>query len=173
LVISAIFIEYSRLQAFTQDYMAMKASLFPKLMTGLGSRYLSRILPEIKGAEIRRNVGRGNSRQYRHGIRFLDESVRLMQSHYTSMVSRVWIKGVGEPFDGLPVYTSSIQAIYTYFQAFLTQRQSFGMVIADSRTKGLNVPVSHSIFTQKFRSVGDSYDRIYELPTFAHSDNHA
>jgi hypothetical protein len=48
-----------------------------------------------------------------------------------------------------------------------------GIIIADSRVKRLNTQVAHSIFTQKFKSSGDLYDRIVELPTFAHSDNHA
>jgi hypothetical protein len=46
-------------------------------------------------------------------------------------------------------------------------------VIADSRLKQLKSAVAHSIFTQKFKSSGDLYDRLIELPTFAHSDNHA
>ncbi len=171
LVLGALIIDYRRLEPLTQDYLDLKQRLFPAQCQG-ASR-LGRILPEIKGAEIRKHVGRGTNRQYRHAVKFLDDSLDLLDKHAASLVARVWIKGVGGNFDGMPVYSSSIQAIYTYFQRYLTDENDYGMVIADSRTKGLNVPVSHSIFTQKFRSVGDSYDRIYELPTFAHSDNHA
>lgn len=172
LVIAALIVDYGRLQPLTHDLLDLKQRLFPGLLAGSGGR-LSRILPEIKGSEIRKNVGRGTSQQNRHAIRFLDESINLLKAHQAKLVARIWIKGIGQPFDGMPVYTSSIQAIYSYFQAYLTARNDYGMVIADSRAKGLNVPVSHSIFTQKFRSVGDSYDRIFELPSFAHSDNHA
>jgi hypothetical protein len=53
------------------------------------------------------------------------------------------------------------------------RQNDLGIVIVDSRVKRLNTQVAHSIFTQKFKSSGDLYDRIVELPTFAHSDNHA
>jgi hypothetical protein len=83
------------------------------------------------------------------------------------------IKGIGQLFDGTAVYTSSIQAVCAYFQHYLARQDDLGIIIADSRVKRLNTQVAHSIFTQKFKSSGDLYDRIIELPTFAHSDNHA
>lgn len=55
----------------------------------------------------------------------------------------------------------------------VTSEQSIGIVIADSRNKQKNSNLSHSIFTQRYRSAGDPYQKIAELPTFAHSDNHA
>ncbi|PPE64896.1 DUF3800 domain-containing protein [Caldimonas caldifontis] len=45
--------------------------------------------------------------------------------------------------------------------------------MADSRNKGKNTNVSHSIFTQRYSAAGDPYNRIVEVPTFGHSDNHA
>ncbi|WP_258599320.1 DUF3800 domain-containing protein [Mesorhizobium sp. AR07] len=72
-----------------------------------------------------------------------------------------------------PIYTFSLQSIYTDFQNYLTQEGDVGFVIVDSRLKHLNTPVAHSIFTQKFKGTGDSNDRIIELPAFSHSDNHA
>ena len=44
--------------------------------------------------------------------------------------------------------------------------------MAHSRNNGKNLRVSHSIFTQKFGAV-PKYERLVELPTFGHSDNHA
>lgn len=122
---------------------------------------------------MRRNIGRGTPAQRRHGIRYLDEIIDLLKTHDARMIARIWIKGIAAPFDGRPVYTSSIQAIFEYFQYFLAEQNYYALVIADSRTKALNVNVSNSVFTQKYRFSGDRYDRIYELPTFAHSDNHA
>jgi hypothetical protein len=58
------------------------------------------------------------------------------------------------------------------FQALLSERNDYGMVIADSRTPYLNSGVSHSVFTQKFKAGGDSYHRLLEMPTFGHSENH-
>jgi hypothetical protein len=53
------------------------------------------------------------------------------------------------------------------------RQDDLGFVIADSRMKRVNTQVSHSIFTQKFRTTGDTYDGIVEVPAFSHSDNHA
>ena len=69
------------------------------------------------------------------------------------------------------MYTSSIQALCTYFEHYLAERDSSGLRIADSRSKSKNPRVSHSIFTQKFSTV-PNYERLVELPTFGHSDNH-
>jgi Protein of unknown function (DUF3800) len=157
----------------TRAFLDLKRSTFPGLCCKRGTTYLGAILPEIKGAELRKHVGRGTSKQARHSIRYLDGVLKILSDRHAAMFARIWIKGVGGPFDGKPVYTSSLQAIYTYFQNFLASRNDHGFVILDSRTKGLNVPVAHSIFTQKFRAMGDNYERIYEMPTFSHSDNHA
>ena len=73
----------------------------------------------------------------------------------------------------MPVYTSSIQGICTYFEHYLNHADDTGLCIADSRNKFGNVRVSHSIFTQKFSHAAENYGRLLELPTFGHSDNHA
>jgi hypothetical protein len=75
--------------------------------------------------------------------------------------------------DGWATYTFSIQAISTIFQNFLTLKDSTGILICDSRLHPQNARVSHSIYTQKFRALGDPYSRIVEMPTFGHSENHA
>jgi hypothetical protein len=171
IVIAGVVFDYQRLHAVTHDFIALKKRLFPGLIPA-GSQYLDCVLPEIKGSDLRAHIGRGTPRQRRHAIRFLDEVFDLLDRHNAQLFARIWIKGIAAPFAGRPVYTNSIQAIFSYFQSNLVSANDYGLVIVDSRNKGLNVPVSHSIFTQKFRPAGDSYDRIYELPTFAHSDNH-
>ncbi len=58
------------------------------------------------------------------------------------------------------------------FQNMLEDRDDEGLMIIDSASPGLNAMVSHSIFTQRFRAAGDSYNRLIEMPTFGHSKNH-
>ena len=135
-------------------------------------RRLDRILPEIKGANLRRNAIRGNARHTRRPVGFLDHIMGLLGRHEVRLVARISIKPLGRPFKSTAVYTSSIQALCTYFENHLTQTDSSGLCIADSRTKSKNLRVSHSIFTQKFGATA-SYPRQVELPTFGHSDNHA
>jgi hypothetical protein len=172
IAIGGIIVNYTRLHGLTHDLIDLNQRMFPGAAPP-GCTRLGRILYEIKGAELRKNIGRGTDNQRRHSIHYVDEVISLMNKHDIRVIARIWIKGIAKPFDGVPVYTSSIQALYEYFQRFLTANDDYGFVIADSRSKTLNVNVSHSVFTQKYRFLGDRYDRIFELPTFVHSDNHA
>lgn len=171
-VIGGLIVDYSHLHSLTHDYIALKQQLFPNLPPH-PRRKLDRILPEIKGSELRKHVALGSRRKRTHAIKYLDEFIRLMRRYNVKIIGRIWIKGVGQPFDGKAVYTSSVQSLYTYCQHFLESTNDFGLIILDSRSKAKNVNVSHSLFTQKFRPLGDAYDRIYELPSFSHSENHA
>ena len=103
---------------------------------------------------------------------FLDHIVGLLERYDVRVVARIWIKARGRPFKGTAVYTSSIQGLCTYFEHYLTQCDTSGLCIADSRSKSKNLRVSHSIFTQKF-SADPNYEHLVELPTSGHSDNHA
>ena len=171
LVVAGLFVDAARLTSLTDEYLNLKYRFFPNLYYP-STRHLDRILPEIKGAELRKNATRGNARQKGHAIGFLDHIVGLLRRHDVRAVARVWIKAPGSPFKGTAVYTSSIQGLCTYFEHHLTQCDSRGLCIADSRNKSKNLRVSHSIFTQKFSTV-PNYERLVELPTFGHSDNHA
>ena len=172
LAIAGLFVDIARLSDLTHKFLDLKQLYFPGLPYP-STRPLDRILPEIKGAEIRRNATRRTGRQRAHAIGFLDRILGLLRHHDVRLVGRIWVKGLGSPFDAMPVYTSSIQGICTYFEHYLNRADDTGLCIADSRNKIGNVRVSHSIFTQKFSQVAENYGRLLELPTFGHSDNHA
>ena len=137
-----------------------------------GSQFLDAVLIEIKGAELRKSIAVGNRKEKRHAIGFLDKILDLLESHDTRFFGRVWIKGIGDLLKGTAVYTFSVQDICMSFQSFLSSINETGVVIADSRNKPKNSIVAHSIFTLKHRAVGDAFERIVEMPTFGHSDNH-
>ena len=104
---------------------------------------------------------------------FLDTaSLQGLTFDFLKLKKRIWVKGIGAPFDPTPVYTSSIQGICSYFDHYLGQIDDSGICIADGRQQFQNVRVSHSVFTQKF-AVEPRYRQLIELPTFGHSDNHA
>lgn len=171
ITIAGLFIDVEKLVDLTQDYLKIKYKYFPRLPY-VSLKPLDRILPEIKGAELRRNATRGSARQRNHTIGFLDRILGLLRNYGVRLVARIWVKGIGSRFDGTPVYTSSIQSICTYFEHFLTPIDDTGICIADSRNKFKNVSVSHSIFTQKFSPAVQRYQHLAELPTFGHSENH-
>lgn len=172
LAIAGLFVEIADLHNLTDDFLNLKNRYFPGLPYP-SPRHLDRILAEIKGADVRKNATRGTARQQRHAIGFLDRIFGLLQRYDVKLVARIWVKGIGSPFNATPVYTSSIQGICAYFDQYLSQCNNAGVCIADSRNKFKNVNVSHSIFTQKFSPAAQSYQRIVELPTFGHSENHA
>jgi hypothetical protein len=171
LVIIGLILDYTSLQRATEQLIQLKQRFYPHTASH-GRQYLSAILAEIKGSELRK-LACESSRKRRHTFGFLNGVLDICETLDAKIVGRVWIKGIAQPFDGTAVYTSSIQAICAYFHDYLSRQNDLGMIIADSRVKRLNTQVAHSIFTQKFKSSGDLYDRIVELPTFAHSDNHA
>ncbi len=172
LVVGGLFAEAANLLAFTADFLDLKYRYFPNLPYP-SARFLDRILPEIKGADIRNNALRGNARQRRHAVGFLDRIFGMLWRHDVRLVARISVKGIGMPFVPTSVYTASIQGICTYFDHYLSHVNEVGACIADSRNKFKNVKVSHSIFTQKFSQTARAYPRTVELPTFGHSDNHA
>lgn len=171
LVIASLFIPQDQLVSLTRNFLLLKRHFNPALV---GSHHWWDIaIAEIKGADLRsdiRNAGR-NRRRAVYG--FLDRVLKLLEDSQAKLVARIYVKGPGLPFNGKAVYTSSVQSLCSTFQHFLEVKESQGFLIADSRTPSLNSVVSHSVFTQKFRSAGDAYGRILEMPTFGHSENHA
>lgn len=172
LIIGALAVEAGSLEALTQGFLDLKSTFYPGLRYP-STNHLDKIIPEIKGAELRRNAIRGNRNQRRHAVGFLDKLLDMLDENNVKLMSRVWIKVPGQPFDGRAVYTYSIQWLYSTFEHFLSANESLGFAIADSRDPFKNSNVAHSVFTQKFRASSAVYQRVLELPTFGHSENHA
>jgi len=172
LIISGIIIDYGKLHYITERLLNLKQRFFPNAAPA-GTSHMGWMLKEIKGAELRRDACDPSRNVRRHRLGYLSEILNLCEECDAKFVGRIWIKGIGEPINGVSIYTFSIQSIYTDFQNYLAKTDDIGFVIVDSRLKHLNTQVAHSIFTQKFKGTGDSYDRIIELPAFSHSDNHA
>lgn len=170
LVICGLVINQANIQALTRDFIDLKKRFFPRLLP-TNALNLDWMCKEIKGADLRKSVI--NPREKRHAVGVLDNIIRLLQKYNCHLIGRVWVKGIGLPFDGNAVYTSSIQYIHKWFNAWLASVDSTGIVICDHRDPGKNAKVSHSIFTQKYKSFGDEYPRILEMPVFGHSENHA
>jgi hypothetical protein len=135
---------------------------------------LGRILPEIKGADLRRALRDGAPRRNRRQtLGFLDALMDLLEYHDARIFGRLWVKLIGGRCDDRSVYTFSVQDICADFQNLLEAAGDDGIVIADSRNPAPNASVAHSVFTQKFKVDGDRYPRILEMPVFGHSQNHA
>ena len=145
LVVGGLFVDAGSLAALTGEFLELKYEFFPGLPYD-SERQLDRILPEIKGSDLRRNATRGTARERGQTTGFLNRIFRLLRGHDVRIVARIWIKAPGEPFDGTSVYTFSIEKICSDFEHYLATTESVGFCIADSRSKHQNSKVSHSIF---------------------------
>jgi uncharacterized protein DUF3800 len=173
LVVAAVVVDQRLLESLTREFIRIKAQFYPGLVAGTATR-LERILPEIKGADIRRALrSTAQRRNRRQALGFLDALLGLLEYHDARTFGRVWVKPVGGPCDDRSIYTFSVQDICADFQNLLESAGDTGLVIADSRSPTPNAWVAHSVFTQKFKTDGDRYPRLLEMPTFGHSQNHA
>lgn len=172
LVVCGVAFRQEVIADLTREFVVLKQRYFPNLKPA-NRRALHWILSEVKGCEIRKQACSDSRKKRRHAIGFLDKFVEIQERYEARIFGRVWVKTIGAPIDGIAVYTSSVQYICSWFHKLLEARGTPGIVISDSRTKALNSSVAHSIFTQKFCRDGDQYPRIYEMPTFGHSENHA
>ncbi len=173
LIVAGVVVDQRLLESLTREFIKLKTRFYPRLVSHSEHR-LGRILPEIKGADIRRALRTGaKKRNRRQAIGFLDAFLNLLEHHDTKIFGRVWIKEVGGECDDRAIYTFSVQAVCEDFQNLLESTGDRGLVIADSRSPTPNAAVAHSVFTQKFKTDGDRYPRLLEMPTFGHSQNHA
>ena len=104
---------------------------------------------------------------------FLRETLALLESEQARLSGRVWVKGIGLPVNGRSIYTFSLQYICKCLNAQLDADDDSGLLVCDSRNKAPNSLASFSVFTQKFKATGDRIPRVFEMPVFGHSENHA
>ena len=102
LAIGGLFVDAANLANLTDNFLTLKYQYFPGLPYP-STRHLDRILPEVKGADIRTNATRGNARQRTHAIGFLDRILGLLRHNDVRMVARIWVKGIGSRFDATSV----------------------------------------------------------------------
>lgn len=170
--ICGLVFEQRDLQEITREFIHLKSRHFPRLAPS-GGHYLHWILPEVKGSEVRKDAVDSSRRVRRAAIGFLDRILELVEAYALGLDGRVWVKGIGEAINGMAMYHSSIHFICDAFNASLERDEDYGLVICDGRNKPKNSALSFSIFTSKYRAVGDRCPRILEVPTFGHSENHA
>ncbi len=125
-VIGALIVDAAKIGDLTRDFIDLKTRFYPGLV-GECNKHLDRILPEIKGADLRRNALRGRHNVRRHAVGFLSKLLLILQAHDVRLLSRVWVKPLGQRFDGRAVYTSSIQWLYSSFENFLHDQDSLGV----------------------------------------------
>jgi hypothetical protein len=170
IAIVALMLESSKLRDITIDFLNLKRRFFPGKFDQ--PHLLDSILKEVKGSDLRAKI-RNRGERAKTQLHFLDEVFDLLEKYDASLVATLWPKKLGEPVDGNALYTTAVQRLSGKFQGFLAAHDDYGVVIADSRIPKLNSSVAHSVFTQKFKSDRDAFQRVVEAPLFGHSDTHA
>jgi hypothetical protein len=170
MVILGLIIDAARVPALTRDFLELKRRHFPaRFATG---HALDHVLTEVKGSEILQ-MTRSNSRnKRRQADRIRGEFLSLIEAHECRIIGRVWVKAGGVAMRPTPSYCYAVQDIARHYGEFLQVQSSEGVIIADGRVQSSNVKVAHSIFTQKWRTGGDPFGSLREVPLFSHSENH-
>jgi hypothetical protein len=125
-VIAGAAFKQERLHTVTTDFLSLKSRFFPGLLAP-AAPHLNAILTEIKGADVRRDVASSSRHRWRQAIGFLDHFLRLMETHNSRVFGRVWIKGIGLPFDPTAVCTSSMHTLKASMFARDTQNSNPGL----------------------------------------------
>lgn len=171
MVIIGVIIDARLVPLLTREFLELKRQFFPDRFTS--TRALSHILIEVKGTEVLK-LTRSANRFHRHKARSLRLALLdLLERYDCRLVGRVWVKQSNTMLKPTETYTFAVQDLAAHFAQFLLEVGSHGVIIGDSRNPGPNIEVAHSVFTQKWRTGGDPYPPLMEVPLFAHSDNHA
>jgi hypothetical protein len=171
MVLLGLMVDAARVPALTRDFLALKRQHFPGLFTT--GPALDHIKVEVKGSDLL-HMTRDRSRdRRRQASRFRTELLDLTTAHGCHILGRVWVKEPGKSLDPDATYSYAVQDISRHFSQYLQWRASEGLLIADGRGHHRNVGTAHSIFTQKWRTAGDPYPSMAEVPLFAESNNHA
>ncbi|MEV4548135.1 DUF3800 domain-containing protein [Nonomuraea wenchangensis] len=171
MVLLGLIVNSASIPSLTRDFLALKRNHFPgRFACG---HALDHILEEIKGSEILQMTRKPSRNQRRKAHRFRQDLLDLVEAHDCRVVGRVWIKEAGKGLNLSASYSYAVQDIARHFSQYLTFRDTLGVLIADGRDHETNRGVAHSIFTQKWRTGGDPYTPLSEVPLFSASDNHA
>ena len=171
-LLTGLLMPQDRLSNVTRSVIALKQRHFPN-MKPEGNHWHDWLRVEVKGAELRRFIREGGKRKRRLALWFMSQALSILEQNDCRIISRIYVKSVGEEFDGTSVYASAIQRIVAAFENYVGERSEKGIAILDSRNKNKNAPLAHSLFTWNFSAHGHEYNHLAELPLFGHSENHA
>jgi Protein of unknown function (DUF3800) len=172
LVLAGLLLPQDSLVNVTNEFLSLKARFNPSTVAGKKKHFLDTAKDEIKGSDLRRDIRKPSRNRRRAVFGFIDKVLEILERYDAKIIARIYVKSPGAPFNGRAVYAASIQNFCACFQKYLEEKNSSGLIVADSRTPAQNSVISHSIFTQKFQIGGDPYGRLMEMPMFGHSENH-
>jgi hypothetical protein len=171
MAIVGVIIDAALVPVLTREFLALKRRHFPHRFER--GHALNHVLTEVKGSELLQMTRHSSRNKRRRALLLRSELLELLDRYGCRVLGRVWVKQPGVSLKPTETYTFAVQDIAVHFGQFLLEHKSQGLLIADARNQATNIEVAHSVFTQKWRTGGDPYPPLMEVPLFAHSDNHA
>ncbi len=121
---------------------------------------------EVKG----RDLAQPSHARNRRAQNFIAKTLELCRAHNARCFSAMWRKDVHTPTNPQSIYTKSLQVLAERFHVYCEELGELGMVVVDSRTRGLDRQVATSHLSYVFgHDAGRSLTRLVEAPMFADS----
>ncbi len=121
---------------------------------------------EVKGSDLFQPSHAGDRRRRNFAKRIIE----LCEEHSARSFAAIWRKDPSNPVDAQSIYTKSLQVLAERFHLYCEQCGDDGIMVADSRTRGLDLQVASSHLFYVFgHGTGRSLTRLVEAPMFADS----
>jgi hypothetical protein len=170
-VIGGLMVPHGQLMNLVWDFLQLKKRYNPSLATSV-TKLSDVIETEVKGSDLRTDLRSGRHRRERRALTLLDDILATVESHHCRLVARCMVKDTDVALDDRVLYGQAISWICRTFHHYLDTIDGEGLILLDSRTKVKNTPNTHVITTQKFKTGGDPFPKLAEVPLFGHSDSH-
>jgi hypothetical protein len=118
LCVGGIIIPQAHLKSIAFDFLDIKERFNPSYAKQLNHN-LDILLYRLKGSDIRADIRSSSRNRRRRAIGFIDKTLKILEKYGIKIIARAYIKKPREPFEGKPVYTSSMQELCRTFGLFL------------------------------------------------------
>jgi hypothetical protein len=103
LVVAGVMVDYNKLHAMTESLLDLKQR-FSRNIAPSGASHLDWIRKEIKGSELRKDACEGGRNIKRHRKIYISKILKICESIDARLTGRIWIKGAGQPINGVNLY---------------------------------------------------------------------
>lgn len=161
--LSAVAVDAARWRELDRALFSLKRTYFAPEIARLKCRPE---LFEVKGHYLAKP---SNARIYRNRV-FTLKVLEVLTEHGAKVFAAVWRKDAVNPTQPMSIYTHSLQVLSERFHHHCVANHDRGLLIVDSRTKGLDRTVAEGHLSFLFgNEKGRSYVSLTEAPLFADS----
>ncbi len=166
--LSAVAVEDSRWRALDRALLGLKRTYYKPEMERFTANTPNRRPEhyEVKGNYLCKP---SNARLYRNRV-FVTKVLEVLEEQDAKLFAAIWKKDCTAPNDPESIYNHSLQVLAERFNYHCAAKGQPGIMIADSRTKGLDFTVAAGHLSFLFgHQVGRTYTSLVEAPLFVNS----